>query len=226
VDSAGLWRLDDGGDGWEQIDADPVVAVSPVEGLTGDPDTGKVTVAFDGREARFVPTGSRGSEHVALGETYDYLWATPTRTEVDLARDGSTPPLDPTTTPTTEPSTGSGGPVANTTEAAVARFEDFLHALGEGDIDTLCDIAGPAAQVAEDEGFGPCPTTYGMVLGMISPEQAAALRTATVDIDRVGALAGRVDIPVEAVVADVTFTESDLGSYTLAYQDGNWFIVG
>jgi hypothetical protein len=227
VASAGVWRLDAGSASWEQVDDAPVTTVRPVEGLTGDPDTGKVTIDFDSREGRFVPTGSDGSEQAALGETQGYLWATPTSTEVDLAREGSPPPIDSGDDggPDTTEAGGSGGSVPNTTGAAVARFEDYLHALGAGDIDTVCEIAGPAAAIAEQQGFGDCPSTFGAVLGMISPDQKAALRTATVDIDRVSALGGRVEVPVEAVVADVTFSESDLGSYTLAYQDGNWFIV-
>ncbi|MGH8791115.1 MAG: hypothetical protein ACRDXX_00510 [Stackebrandtia sp.] len=118
------------------------------------------------------------------------------------------------------------GPVPETTEAAVARFEDYLHALGEADVDTLCEIAAPAAKIAEDEGFGPCQETYGIVIDMISPEQAAALQTATVDEELVETKSdGGVHVPVEAVEAEAQFSEEDLGSYTLAYQDENWFIV-
>jgi len=228
VASAGVWRLDAEAETWEKVDDAPVSAVRPVEGLTGDPDTGKVTIDFDSREGHFVPTGSDGSEQATLGETQGYLWATPTSAEVDLAREGSPPPIDdggdgdgPSTT---DGGTG-GGSVPNTTDAAIARFEDYLHATGAGDIDTMCEIAGPAAAIAEQEGFGDCPTTFGIMLGMISAEQKAALRTATVDDGQVAALGGRVDIPAAAVVADVAFTESDLGDSTLAYQDGNWFIV-
>jgi hypothetical protein len=228
VGSAGLWRLDDDGQGWTQIDAGPLAAVRPVEGLTGDPDTGKVTIADDSgdREGRFVPTGADGGDQVDLGTTNTSLWATPTADEVDLARGGSTPPLDPSTTETTEAGGSSGGTVPNTTEAALARYEDYIHALGEGDVDTLCEIAPRVAQDAQEQGFPSCEAAFGAVLGMISPPQAAALRTATVDPDKVQALGGKVEVPVDAVVADVAFTEEDLGSYTLAYQDGNWFVIG
>jgi hypothetical protein len=232
VASAGVWRFDADSASWEQVADAPVTTVRPVEGLTGDPETGKVTIDFDSREGRFVPTGSDGSEQAALGETQGYLWATPTSTEVDLAREGSPPPVDggsegSDTTDTTEPGGGGGdsGSAPNTTEAAVARYEDYLHAVGEEDIDTMCEIAGPASASAEQQGFGDCPTTFGIMLGMISADQKAALRTATIDVDQVSALGGRVDIPATAVVADVAFTESDLGDNTLAYQDGNWFIV-
>lgn len=219
VASAGVWRLDDDAGGWEQVDDEPFLTVRPIEGLTEDPGTGRLAILDEGARGTFVPTGAPGSAHVQLGELHS-IWATPTRGEVDLGRKSSTPPVE-------EPEDPDPGQVPDTTEAAIARFEDYLHALGQGDVDTLCEIAGPAAQIAEDEGFGPCKSTYGTVVDdMISPEQKEALRAATVDPDRVDASTpGRVHIPVQAVVASLTFTEDDLGSYTLAYQDDNWFMV-
>ena len=57
-------------------------------------------------------------------------------------------------------------------------------------------------------------------------KQAEALKTATVNLALIESTGpGRVHIPVEAVKADVTFTEEDLGSYTISYQDGDWFLV-
>ena len=228
VASAGVWRLDDEAGTWEQVDDEPVLAVRPIEGLTGDPGTGRLAVAYeDGEHGSFAPTGAPGSERVQFGEVSGVIWATPTREEVDLGRDSSTPPVDETDpTDTTEP-TDPDEPARNSMERAVARFEDYLHALGEGDIDTVCEIAGPAAQVAEDEGFGPCESTFGTVVEqMISPEQAEALKTATVNLALIESTGpGRIHIPVEAVKADVTFTEEDLGSYTISYQDGDWFLV-
>jgi hypothetical protein len=136
-----------------------------------------------------------------------------------------TPESTTTTAPATTTTTQATG-TDDTSQGAIARFEQYLHALGEGDIATICEIAGPAAQVAEDQGAGPCESSFGVVMGMISPEQSAALRTATVDPNRVDeATPGQVHVPVDAVVSSATFTEEDLGSYTLAYQNGNWYII-
>jgi hypothetical protein len=97
--SAGLWRLDQDGQGWQQIDPAPLATVRPVEGLTGDPHTGKITIADDSgdRQGRFIPTGADSSNQVNLATTNLSLWATPTNNEVDLTRTGSTPPLEPST---------------------------------------------------------------------------------------------------------------------------------
>ncbi len=91
---------------------------------------------------------------------------------------------------------------------------------------TIVEIAAAGAARAEAEGFGPCEQTFGIVLDMISPEQAAALGTATIDAGQVDdSTPGQVEVPVEAIVADVAFTEQDLGDTTLRHQDGDWFIV-
>jgi len=216
VGSAGLWRLGDDARGWTQVDPSPLVTARPVEGLGGDPGTGKLVIDDESRDGTFVRTGKSGSP-VDLGLTTEQLWATPTRHEVDLAGNANDDGDDGS-------DESSGGDAS--IEAAVARAEEFLHALGDGDIATICEIAGPAAKQAEDQGFGPCESTFATVLEMISPEQAAALRDATIDPTRIEKLpTGAVEVPVEAVVASVTFTESDLGDYTLNYQDGNWFII-
>lgn len=155
----------------------------------------------------------------------------------------SDPSADPTAEPTAEPSetpppatsdtpaptaeappNGAGSP--ETTEAAITRFETFLHALGTADVATMCAIAGPAAAQAEADGFGPCESTMPIMASMVSPEQSAALQTATIDPELVDdSTPSQVIVPVEAIVADATFSEQDLGDTVLAYQDGDWFIV-
>ncbi|TLS46951.1 hypothetical protein FE633_06765 [Streptomyces montanus] len=117
-------------------------------------------------------------------------------------------------------------PVPRTKEGAIQRYEQYLHALGREDIDTVCEVAGPAAKKAQDQGFGPCKSTYAVVFQMISPAQKKALQTATVDPQRVVVRTpDKVEMPVEAVRSSATFSESDLGSYTLEYLKGSWYIT-
>lgn len=127
-----------------------------------------------------------------------------------------------------EPSAEPTGdqPAPRTQEGAIQRYEQYLHALGREDIDTVCDVAGPAAQKAQDEGLGPCTSTYAVVVQMISPAQKKALQTATVDPQRIAVRTpDKIEMPVEAVRASATFTESNLGSYTLEYLKNNWYIT-
>ncbi|TDC52408.1 hypothetical protein E1212_08805 [Jiangella ureilytica] len=142
----------------------------------------------------------------------------------ELTAEPTEPPSTPSETPAPPPDPAGGSP--ETTAAAIARFETFLHALGAGDVPTMCAIAGPAAAQAEADGFGPCEATMAMMAGMPSAEQSAALQTATVDPELVDdSTPGQVIVPVEAIVADATFTADELGDAVLAYQDGDWFIV-
>jgi hypothetical protein len=135
-------------------------------------------------------------------------------------------------TPTTAdqpstPKTTEQQSVPKTKEAAIGRYEQFLHGLGKEDITTVCEIAGPGAKVAEDKGFGPCKSTYAVVFQMISAKQKTALKTATIDPALVAVRSpGKVEIPVGAVKSGATFTDDDLGGYTLEYLKDNWFITG
>jgi hypothetical protein len=113
-----------------------------------------------------------------------------------------------------------------TVDAAVQRYEQYLHALGREDVGTLCEIAGRAAKKAEEQGFGPCATTFPIMLGMVSPEQKKALMGATVDSTRVTVQApNHVEVPARAVKASVTFTEGDLGDAIMEHIDGIWYVT-
>jgi hypothetical protein len=137
------------------------------------------------------------------------------------------PPATAATTSATSaaPTTSTSSAPAKTTEGAIQRMEQFLHATGRSDVRTMCEIAGPAAKKAEDEGMGPCESTFPVTLSMISAAQKAALREATVDPAKVSVHGGQVEVPASAVRASVPFTSSDLGDFTLEYRGADWYIV-
>lgn len=137
------------------------------------------------------------------------------------------PPTPPpsTTSETTSAPPATTTPADPTTEGAIARYQQFLHATGAGDVATMCEIAGPAAKQAEDQGFGPCEQTMPVTLSMISPEQKAALLDATVDPAKVTGSGTTVQIPAAAIRAAVPFTSSDIGDAVLSYLDGAWFVT-
>lgn len=126
--------------------------------------------------------------------------------------------------PSAEP-TGNGS-APKTKEGAIQRYEQYLQAVGREDIATVCEVAGPAAKQAEDQGFGPCTSTFVVTFQMISPAQKKALRTATVDPQRVDEpTPAKVEIPTAAIRASVTFSESELGNSTLEYLKDNWYVT-
>jgi hypothetical protein len=139
------------------------------------------------------------------------------------------PSVTPSTSARTEkpsPSPTGDKSAPKTKAAAIKRYEVFLHAVGHEDIDTVCDVAGPAAKQAEDEGLGPCTSTFLVSFKMISPAQKKALQTATVDPQRVVMRSpGKVEIPVGAVKASMTFSEEELGDSTLEYLKNDWYIT-
>jgi hypothetical protein len=127
-----------------------------------------------------------------------------------------TTPPQPTTTPRSTPAKPAG---------AVERYEAYLHAVGDEDVTTACEIAAPAAKKAEDEGFGPCEKTLPISFQLFSAGQRKALRTATVDRGRVTEGSKKVEIPAKAVQAGVEFTSGDLGDAVLELRGGKWYIT-
>jgi hypothetical protein len=88
---------------------------------------------------------------------------------------GGTAPTSAGTSPSTGRSSPTGPASASltspsmapiTVDAALQRYEQYLHALGREDVGTLCDIAARAVKKAEEKGFGPCATTFPIMLGM------------------------------------------------------------
>jgi hypothetical protein len=124
--------------------------------------------------------------------------------------------------PTTSAAPAPTTPADPTTEGAIIRYQQFLHAVGAEDVATMCVIAGPAAK----KGSGPCERSLPGMLSMISPEQTAALLDATVDPAKVTGGGTTVRIPAAAVRAAVPFTSGDLGDAVLTYLDGEWFVTG
>ncbi|WIX80959.1 hypothetical protein QRX50_09460 [Amycolatopsis carbonis] len=136
----------------------------------------------------------------------------------------STPSTSTASTSTQASSTQSGS--EKSTAGAITRYEAFLHAVGQEDLATACEIAGPAAKKAEDEGWGPCEQTFPITFQMISAQQKAALRGATVDHGRVTETSStKVEIPATAIRASVKFSDSDIGDATLEYRGGQWFVT-
>ncbi|MFE7616498.1 hypothetical protein [Streptomyces sp. NPDC057496] len=127
--------------------------------------------------------------------------------------------------PSEKPPTGDRS-VPRTKEGAIQRYEQYLRAVGREDIDTVCEVAGPAAKQAEDQGFGPCTSTFLVTFRMISPAQKKALRTATVDPQGVTMVTpDKFEMPATSVRSSVAFSDSEIGSSTLEYLKDNWYIT-
>jgi hypothetical protein len=117
--------------------------------------------------------------------------------------------------------------VPKSKEGAIQRYEQFLHAVGREDLDTICEVAAPAAKKAQDDGFGPCRSTFPITFQMIPDSQQKAMRTATVDPELVVVQSPtKVVIPLAAVKSTPPLSEEGLGdSAVVEYADNNWYVT-
>lgn len=114
-----------------------------------------------------------------------------------------------------------------TKEGAIQRYEQFLHAVGREDLDTICEVAAPAAKKAEDDGFGPCRSTFPITFQMIPDSQQKAMLTATVD-PKLVVMQGsaKVVIPLSAVKSTPALSEAGMGdSATVEFINNNWYVT-
>jgi subtilisin family serine protease len=224
--SAGIWRLD--GDTWEQVRSAPLTNARPLEGRPGDEPTGWLVVELDGR-ASVQPWEGHDTSHGDLGHVDAELWSTPTHTEVDLGGEGGGgsdddpgdggSDGDEAGRGTSEP--GRGGTAPRTVEAAVARFEEFVHALGAGDVATACAIGRPAVEAGG--GGLSCEEAVPLLREMAPEDELAALTEVTVDPAQVTqAGPNRVEIPPAYPYS----TEPETDPPIVMEHDGtNWFVV-
>jgi hypothetical protein len=118
--------------------------------------------------------------------------------------------------------TPGGGGAPRTVEDAVARFEEFLHAFGAGDVATSCAIGRVAVEA--DAGGMSCEEAGALLVEMSAEEELAALRAVAVDRSQVVQTApDRVEIPP----APPFSTEDPAsGRNVVMEHDGtNWFVV-
>nr|CEL19894.1 Uncharacterized conserved protein of probably eukaryotic origin [Kibdelosporangium sp. MJ126-NF4]CTQ97118.1 Uncharacterized conserved protein of probably eukaryotic origin [Kibdelosporangium sp. MJ126-NF4] len=126
----------------------------------------------------------------------------------------------PSATPAPEePATGQ-----KTKEGAIQRYQQALRALGKQDMATVCEIAAPAMKSANLPMT--CPEAFQVTYSMLAPAKRQALQTVTVDPAKVRSKpSGEFEIPSTALQGSAKFAESDLGTQTMTYLNGNWFIT-
>jgi subtilisin family serine protease len=228
--SAGIWRLD--GDTWEQVRDRGLLDARPLEGRAGDQPTGWLVVESDG-QGSLRPSPSGDVSLGDLGGMEGELWSTPTRDEVDLDPEGGGAPGSGV------PGEGGGGEgdgdggggdddgdddgggAPASVAAAVARFEEFVHALGAGDVDTACAIGRPAIEAGG--GGMTCEQAVPVLVDMSPESELAALREAEVDPS-----AAQQTAPdrVEIAPAYPYSSEPETDPPVILEHDGDdWFVV-
>ncbi|HEY2058069.1 hypothetical protein [Amycolatopsis sp. NBC_01480] len=136
------------------------------------------------------------------------------------ASNGAAPAAGSATAETEEakPSTKKEG------DDAVGRYATFLHAIGNEDVATACEIGGDTTKKLEAD-LGPCEKQMQLTVEMYSPTEKAAMQGATVDRSAVDESSTRVEIPVSAVKVGADLTDTELPDAIMEQRDVKWYLV-
>ncbi|WP_410664650.1 hypothetical protein [Amycolatopsis sp. lyj-84] len=125
-----------------------------------------------------------------------------------------------TASPVTKPATG--GPAAHTPVGAASVMEEFHHALGAKNLETVCRISAPAY----DGGIKECRSLTPMLFEMFTPEDLKNLKATRVDPAKVRSKGpDQVTVPPKAIAPKATIMDSDPKTFTMAWRDGTWVII-
>ncbi|MFJ8910920.1 hypothetical protein [Amycolatopsis sp. NPDC102389] len=116
----------------------------------------------------------------------------------------------------------TGGAVAHTPEGAASVMEEYHHALGEKDLETVCRITGPAF----DGGMKECRQLTPIQFGMLSADDVKKLKQTRVDRAKLQSKGpDKVVVPPGAIAPQIAMMASDPKAFTMAWQGGTWVVV-
>jgi len=120
-------------------------------------------------------------------------------------------------------SPAAGGAVAHTPEGAASVMEEYHHALGEKDLETVCRITAPAF----DGGMKECRQLTPIQFGMLSADDVKKLKQTRVDRAKLQSKGpDKVVVPPSAIAPQIAMMASDPKTFTMAWQGGTWVVVG
>ncbi|WP_255632358.1 hypothetical protein [Amycolatopsis sp. TNS106] len=128
----------------------------------------------------------------------------------------------PSATAATVSKPATGGAVAHTPDGAAAVMEEFHHALGAKDLDTVCRISAPAY----DGGMKECRSLTPMLFEMFTPADLKNLKATRVDRAKVKSKGpDQVTIPPNAIAPKATIMDGDPKIFTMGWRGGTWVII-
>ncbi|MFC9250895.1 hypothetical protein ACFWMR_16050 [Amycolatopsis thailandensis] len=120
----------------------------------------------------------------------------------------------------TKPSTG--GAAAHSPAGAASVMEEYHHALGKKDLDTVCRITAPAF----DGGMKECRSLTPMQFGMLSEDDFKKLKATRVDPAKVQSKgADKVVVPPSAISPQIAMMAAEPKTFTMAWRDGTWVVI-
>ncbi|GHH17462.1 hypothetical protein [Amycolatopsis oliviviridis] len=116
----------------------------------------------------------------------------------------------------------TGGAVAHSPQGAASVMEEYFHALGAKDLETVCRITGPAF----DGGMKECRTLTPMQFGMFSDDDLKKLKAIRVDPAKLQSKGpDKVAVPPAAVAPQIAMMAAQPKTFTMAWRDGTWVVV-
>lgn len=120
----------------------------------------------------------------------------------------------------TKPATG--GAVAHTPDGAASVMEEYHHALGDKDLDTVCRITAPAF----DGGMKECRSLTPMQFGMLSADDVKKLKATRVDRAKLQSKGpDKVVVPPGAISPQIAMMAAQPKTFTMAWRGGTWVVI-
>ena len=167
-----------------------------------------------------------GCEEQTPGTASPQTSAVPTSTSEAPATSAAAPSASrpsataATVSEATKPATG--GAVAHTPDGAASVMEEYHHALGAKDLETVCRITAPAF----DGGMKECRSLTPMQFGMFSDDDLKKLKLTRVDRAKVQSKgADKVIVPPAAIAPQAAMMAAQPKTFTMAWRDGTWVII-
>lgn len=120
----------------------------------------------------------------------------------------------------TKPATG--GAVAHTPDGAADVLEEYHHALGDKDLDTVCRITAPAF----DGGMKECRSLTPVQFGMLSADDVKKLKATRVDRAKLQSKGpDKVVVPPGAISPQIAMMAAEPKTFTMAWRGGTWVVI-
>ncbi|EME63762.1 hypothetical protein [Amycolatopsis decaplanina] len=120
----------------------------------------------------------------------------------------------------TKPATG--GAVAHSPDGAASVMEEYFHALGAKDLETVCRITGPAF----DGGMKECRDLTPVQFGMLSDDDLKKLKAIRVDRAKLQSKGpDKVVVPPASIAPQIAMMAAEPKTFTMAWRGGTWVVV-
>ncbi|WP_228709456.1 hypothetical protein [Amycolatopsis keratiniphila] len=163
-----------------------------------------------------------GCEEQTSGTAAPQSSAVPSTSEAPATSTTQASASPPATTASEATTPAAGGAVAHTPEGAASVMEQYHHALGEKDLETVCRITGPAF----DGGMKECRQLTPMQFGMLSADDVKKLKATRVDRAKLQSKGpDKVVVPPGAIAPQIAMMAAQPKTFTMAWQGGTWVIV-